>query len=780
MKQVIRLKLGEKRLDNKRFSLFHTFLISYLAMLLIAVAIGAYSYHSYSDAVRKQVELYNRAMLQQTQLVMDQNIGRIETIAMNIESNSSLQSVLNAGAKLDGPDRYSLYQVNRLLINSVTQADFINSIYIYLKKPDLVVTSSAVYGPEDFYNLICRYSDYDFGEWKRLMNGSYFMEYRPEQKVTTVEGEKDVIDVMLSLPLGLNNSNAGTLVISLSSRNMQNLLKEATGINSSAVFFESRNDTRVFSMGDSDLLKDFIKYDPVGDRPSVVGAGGKSVLVSQVTSSVTGWKYISAVPEAEYMYDANRVKDITMLFFLVMLLVGAVLAYLLAKRNVNPIKAIETSLKEKAGIKNEFLNTRNELDFISFITSKTISDNKKLQDDMLKQLPVIRANMLLQVLKGNIQKDEDIRKQLSSVGVDFAEGRFVVVLFSFDEPLENTLRERNLIKFAVGNILEYSLDRYSRYTVDIDPDQLAAIISFPQNAADIAEEIKAACEQTISIVKENLSSVITVSIGGSCAGCENLSDSYRQAAQALEYQKMVARGKVILFEETVFSGDYYSYTTETELRIINGVKTGNYEKVAKTLDEIFEDRFRANPLPLQMLRCLYFDIMSTAFKVISGLGIRFDFLFEEKPNPYETLAECTDVDEMQEALKAIYRTICEYIRGRMKDHGSLLIENIVDYLKTHYQDCEIGLASTADAFRINPNYLSGFFKEQTGKGFMNYVNLLRLSEAKRLLEITGLCLNDVAQKVGYSNSAVLIRNFKKYEGITPGEYRNMHARMPEC
>ncbi len=64
-----------------------------------------------------------------------------------------------------------------------------------------------------------------------------------------------------------------------------------------------------------------------------------------------------------------------------------------------------------------------------------------------------------------------------------------------------------------------------------------------------------------------------------------------------------------------------------------------------------------------------------------------------------------------------------------------------------------------------------YFKEQTGENFLAFVHKVRLEQAKELLQDTSLPLSAVALKVGYSGEAVFIRNFKKYQGCTPGQYR---------
>lgn len=72
---------------------------------------------------------------------------------------------------------------------------------------------------------------------------------------------------------------------------------------------------------------------------------------------------------------------------------------------------------------------------------------------------------------------------------------------------------------------------------------------------------------------------------------------------------------------------------------------------------------------------------------------------------------------------------------------------------------------------MNAKYLSSFFKEQTGENLSDYINRVRLSKAKLLLKGSNMTVNEAALKTGYNNCNTFIRVFKKYEGITPGKYK---------
>ncbi|MEH7495234.1 helix-turn-helix domain-containing protein, partial [Neobacillus niacini] len=76
-------------------------------------------------------------------------------------------------------------------------------------------------------------------------------------------------------------------------------------------------------------------------------------------------------------------------------------------------------------------------------------------------------------------------------------------------------------------------------------------------------------------------------------------------------------------------------------------------------------------------------------------------------------------------------------------------------------------------FAMNPSYLSTFFKKQGGITLSDFITQVRIEESKKLLPNRKLTISEIATKVGYANSVGLIRVFKKIEGVTPGQYREI-------
>jgi transcriptional regulator GlxA family with amidase domain len=68
------------------------------------------------------------------------------------------------------------------------------------------------------------------------------------------------------------------------------------------------------------------------------------------------------------------------------------------------------------------------------------------------------------------------------------------------------------------------------------------------------------------------------------------------------------------------------------------------------------------------------------------------------------------------------------------------------------------------------------FRKATGQSPLEYVQTLRIEEAKQLLETTDLAFDAVAAEVGYSEPSAFRHLFRKLVGTTPSAYRRRHLK----
>lgn len=98
------------------------------------------------------------------------------------------------------------------------------------------------------------------------------------------------------------------------------------------------------------------------------------------------------------------------------------------------------------------------------------------------------------------------------------------------------------------------------------------------------------------------------------------------------------------------------------------------------------------------------------------------------------------------------------------------VQRIKDYLSIHF-DQQIDLSTMAEKVYVSPPYLCKLFKKATGSTYFEYLTLIRVERAKRLLKETALPIHTIAERTGFLNKRNIGRAFHKFLGMTPSDYR---------
>lgn len=104
------------------------------------------------------------------------------------------------------------------------------------------------------------------------------------------------------------------------------------------------------------------------------------------------------------------------------------------------------------------------------------------------------------------------------------------------------------------------------------------------------------------------------------------------------------------------------------------------------------------------------------------------------------------------------------------DNEEEIIEN---YICSNYCDPLLNIAMVEDATNISERVIAKVLKNKYNYSFPGFVNFIRITEAKKLLESTDKKILDIAMMVGYNSLGHFNRTFKKIENQTPREYKKI-------
>ena len=109
-------------------------------------------------------------------------------------------------------------------------------------------------------------------------------------------------------------------------------------------------------------------------------------------------------------------------------------------------------------------------------------------------------------------------------------------------------------------------------------------------------------------------------------------------------------------------------------------------------------------------------------------------------------------------------------------HSDHKIRQTEEYLQEHF-DGDVSIDSLAERAGMGPRNFIRRFKAATGRLPGAYIQMMRISAAKEMLEQGAVPIQNVCSAIGYEDIAFFRNLFKRHTGMTPAEYRSRFAQM---
>lgn len=132
-------------------------------------------------------------------------------------------------------------------------------------------------------------------------------------------------------------------------------------------------------------------------------------------------------------------------------------------------------------------------------------------------------------------------------------------------------------------------------------------------------------------------------------------------------------------------------------------------------------------------------------------------------------------DDTQHFIFLVLQRYCRLVRENAYPRLKPLIHLTVTYIKEHLTE-DLTVKETAKLLGVNANYLSNQFHASMELTFIDFVHRERIAQAAALLTHTNLQIQQIASTVGYNNTSYFAKQFLRFQGMTPGQYRREAAK----
>ena len=733
-----------KRTSTRKGNFFRTLIISYIIILIIPIFISVFSYIESLRIIDNEVNEFRDMVLTQFRQNIDSALEEIESIADYIIWNPEIKWIVNtAGGGGNSPEKETLNIINRLKSLGRTSS-LIKRIYILgstKKEPD---ADSLFYFPED-------YSGKKFN-WKALPFGGN------KQYITDASGTDSIV-YLKKIPILSPGTASAYTAIFLDRKKLEKRLMNMEWL--------SRGGGIIYDRDNNPIVSSF-------DNLPGKSALHKEYVESVKQSEINGWKYVSILSKS-FLYQKVTYLRIVIIFSVILCAVSGLLAaYLLAVRNYDPVKNILGLFMKKGAETDEF-------SFIENSINEILTVNRDMREKLDRQKELLKKRFLSRLISGrNIRSSESVLESCRTYDISADCKLYVVIIYHIEDFSVSELSGEIAWKLYQDTIESVSFaffdkDVFKTWFTEID-GQIVELIGVESTVVeeDVYIKISSFADELMARLEKLSSPLITTAVSNIHDNIDSVSLAYNEALEAIEYELLIGKGNIIFYKnlpESETSVSSFAPVIDIQIRVINSIRGGDFPSARKIMSA-FTDKMMAEKINLNIVKSRMSSLVTTVLDILNIMNFQGEELTGRQDEIISSLLKCSNIPDLQNFLDLFFDFLENSIQtDKSNRKADTIVSEAADYIRNNYTDNNLSGGLVAESQDVTIQYLSMIFKKKKGTGLLDYIHLTRIKKCKEYLKETRLTVKEIAVKTGYYNDLAFIRSFKKYEGTTPGKYR---------
>lgn len=753
-------------------SVFFRTLFSLLALMLVMMtAFFFFSSGIISSSVSEQNSNTNKNLLSKTSDVVDISLKFLEDMIQRLTKDKNIISAIVV-PNVNRTDRS--FAIQNLLKATSSSNNLIQGLYFYSPYDSAIYSSNqqifqlANFPDPGIVELCAAYTSIIIVNVKNITTHFYNL--------------GGTVYMLRDFPL-TGEKRMGTIILKLDSNVFYSLIQGETIINSPITVFD-KNGIRVFSDA-----RDYSSGSFPDNVEHLLHSGQENITIYDsaffiMTSNNYGWTYVY---EDRSDISALKVKNLLKTVFPILLVLFAlsiILSIYISKYIYKPIRNLLLSVLDSSvsHYSNEKRKFHNEVEYLSSSFSQAILENDELSNTLDGIVPEMEGRLIMDVLLGRNSSNDAAKEYLEHINSKLrGNGQFVmlaVLLINSNNYTVNEI-ETKIYSICINNaIRQVDSTNFDVRVVVVENGIWAVFLKF--NTMLSQEAIKShisAFMQAIhgSIRQSNF--YVQVGVGRVKDSFIDIFNSYKEALRSINFTKYLYTSQnednnQRTMEHAALDQDQIKAQIK---HITADAAAGDADsaliKIRNIIDGISQSN---NTMPeLAFAFRAFLDIMY-------GIHLQYgmtdnDLIFVDAGEniDFESIQDPEKMTERVEAVCSQHISIlCKYFCKRQNK----LIFQAQKYIDENYSNGSLSLNEVAEHLRVNASYLSTLFSTVLQTRYIDYLNIRRVEKAKMHLAEKDMSIKQITSQDGFNSVQNFMRVFKRFVGLSPGQYREKLAQ----
>jgi len=466
------------------------------------------------------------------------------------------------------------------------------------------------------------------------------------------------------------------------------------------------------------------------------------------------WILIKQIPYGNLMKYISELRKNLLIISICLLCTGIVFSFFLSKRLFKPFDNLLEKLRS--------LETKSKND--SYILKRYSLNHLLNQSEILNQY--------------------ELNKIIEELSINYQEGDSVALVLIEIDQYQNFMEQhsqykQNLFKLGILDAAQNILSKkYSNEGIDLGSRHEVLFVNIKnQTAASYKESIKLLTNEIQHQIQKALNISCSVIISPAVDKLKSVSNLFKTLMQAAKHKFFLGYKAVLTVEEiNIEPIEAYVYPIKKVERVIEAINTGNRQSLITAYNDVISF---ASVFGYDRLKMTIDDLTHRLAKIVYSLKKYSLFNYSFDLNDFFIKIKNTEtLSETNQYFYSFFNDLITAITRRNKKSKYALLLKIIEKIEKEYMDTNLCVSLLADKYILSAAYLGRLFHDFTGKSMPDYINGVRIKKAAELLEHNEYPISEIMKMTGFTNKTHFYSMFKKYNIITPSEYRrraDIHA-----
>lgn len=737
--------------------LFKYFAYYTVVMLVIVLAVGLTSYGFIRRSVTKNAIDSERSLLNSFARTNESTLEEISNLAFTASTENDFVPHITTNLQENADTIMGKLRSYIVANNYITDLFLISPNYKYIYSPGTTYTMD-------------RFLRYKLGDGVTADEFNQILQRirEPEFPQEINRAGSDNVMCVTTIP-AYDPSPYAYLLFEIPRKNLAALAKQFLTENDQVMMIA--DDSQVIACSTNAAPEEYKRISgQIGQARDKAGAdgytqfdiGGVRYLFMLQKSALFGWNYIRI---STYTHVLRPVQNVLTWFVNILafsIFIGSVLVYVLSYINYSPIRKLNDLAQRRLG--SAPAASGDELSSLEKLVNEAGNNIGRLQKNMENYQPALKHLFVMTLIKG--LGDPKSVSLLQNPNFTMLPSNFFVVIFHVHRTPGEAADILEDISDYIDSHLPGGMVGYSTQSI-MDSKIITVLSTATSNAPEIKEEINSLkCR-----INDGFSASVTAGMGGVKAEMRNISNSFLEAATALDYQFILGRNITISFYDlNIDSYSDINYPHELMRVLLSDLNFGREDRVLTDIRQLM-DYIRNNSHSMHIARLICYDVTNDMVKTLKQLNVDTRGI-SANIDPI-SVTQFETLEELGRVLTEFCRSICRRVSDGTQTPLHL---KAVSYIRRNSPSLTFSVNEMAESLGVSAAHLSRTFRENVGETIVDYVKNYKIEQAKQFLTQTDRPISTIVSDLGYCDVSSFIRTFKNMVGITPGEYRaNMKA-----